>query len=173
MPLLRRDVLLASPLSLTEARARLVEAVRTPADGADAAGAPLFGWIEGWEFEVAPAGARRPRLLVAARGILHEEQGETRIALILRPGRVALATLLLGMLLLSMGACLAAVVALVASTRRGAPQWVGALGIVLPGLSGLGWLSLWDAGFQRQARRLLQDLAALFDAQLAAGGAAA
>ena len=172
MRLLRRDALLATPLSLSDARARLVEAVRTPADGDEAAGAPLSGWIEGWEFEVEQAGARR-RLPVAARGSLHEQQGETRIALSLRPGRVALAIVLGGLLLLSVGACVAAVVALVASTRRGAPQWVGALGLVLPGMAALGWLSLWDAGFQREAGRMLRDLSALFEARPAAAGAAA
>jgi len=170
--LLRRDALLTTPLSLTEARSRLVAAVRLPDDGPEAP-ALLAGWVEGWEFEVAPSAGEGVRTgLVAARGHLLEEAGQTRIALVLRPGRVALALLVLGLLLLSVAAGLVAVVAIVASTRRGAPHWVGGIGIVLPGLAGVGWLSLWDAAFQRGARRTLALLEGILEARERAAGAA-
>jgi hypothetical protein len=173
MPLLRRDALLATSLSLPEARARLVEAVRAPGERGEAPAALLLGWIEGWDFEVSPGPEGLPSRWVAARGRLLEEAGETRVALLLRPGRVALVVLVLGLLALSVAAALAAVMAIVASTRRGAPHWVGALGIVLPGLSGVGWLSLWDSGFQRGAAQNVALLAALLEARELPAGAGA
>lgn len=172
MALLRRDLLLATRLSLSEARARLVAAVRTPADGDAALDATLHGWIEGWDFEVSPGGASGRQGFVAARGRLIDEGGETRIALVLLPGRPVLLVLVLGLLVLSVLAGIAAVLSIVTSARRGLP-WMGALGILLPGLCGLGWLSLWDVGFQRAAGRTRELFEGLFDARAveALGGA--
>lgn len=165
MPLLRNDVLLATPLSMAEARSRLVADLRPPADGAEP---PLRGLLEGWTFDVVLGTLAGGLRSVGARGRLVQEgqAGETLVELVLRPARGV--RQLLGAGFLGIGA-LSVVIALgsIAAVAQGyLPIWVAALGWILPVAGGSSWLLFLDSFFQRGAEETLRFLTVRLEAEV-------
>jgi hypothetical protein len=162
LPLLRNDVLLATRLSLAEARSRLVAALRPAQDGAEP---PLGGVLEGWTFDVVLTGLDGGLRAVGARGRLLDEAGETLVELVLRPARGV--RRLLGAGLLGIGAVSVATALLsVAAVAQGfLPIWVGALGWILPVAGGSSWLLFLDGFFQRGAEETLRFLTVHLEAE--------
>jgi hypothetical protein len=160
--LLRNDLLLGTPLSLAEARSRLLGALRAPPGGGEPA---LAGEVEGWVFDVVASRLAGSLRAVGARGHLLEEEGETRVELVLRPARGV--RRILGAGLLGLGAASVAVaLASVAAVAAGAlPIWIGALGWILPVAGGSGWLLLVDSFFQRGADETQRLLSAALEAE--------
>jgi hypothetical protein len=163
LPLLRYDVLLASRLSLPEARSRLVAALRPPCDGADP---PLCGVLEGWSFDVVLSGLDGGLRAVGARGRLVEEAGDTLVELVLRPARGVRRLLGAGLVGIAGVSVTTALLSVAAVAQGYLPIWVAALGWILPVAGGSGWLLLLDVFFQRGAEETLRYLTLHLEAEV-------
>lgn len=165
MGLLREDVLLITPLSLAEARSRLLAALRAPEEPAAPEALPLVGGMTGWMFDVVPERLRGHLGAVAVRGWLREQAGETRVELVLRPTAAVRRLALAGLLTVSLLAAGLSLVALVATARGEFRPWLGGVAWLLPAGSCAGWLMLLDRFFQRGAALTLEILSATLQAE--------
>jgi hypothetical protein len=163
--LLREDVLLVTPLSLPEARSRLLAALRAPEEPSAPEALPLVGAMTGWMFDVVPERLRGHLGAVAVRGWLREQGGETRVEVVLRPTAAVRQLALFGLLTVSLVAAGLSLATLVATSRGELQPWLGGLAWMLPALSCAGWLMLLDRFFQRGAALTLQILTSTLQAR--------
>jgi hypothetical protein len=163
--LLREDVLLVTPLSLPEARTRLLSALRAPEEPAVPEAAPLVGVMTGWMFEVVPARLRGRLGAVAVRGWLRDEAGATRVEVVLRPTAAVRRLVLVGLMVVGLLASGLSLAALLATARGELWPWLGGMAWMLPAGSCAGWLALLDRFFHRGATLALRILAATLQAE--------